>query len=119
MTRLYPKRVTENGRIVGLAIMSNGQRYGVVRSVDGTWERLFDPIQGREITASNRSLLMAGYDTIEHYLVPWVKHECGEISYLQHFKNHHHKVTMVSEQGWLIGAASADNCSHPMLWMPT
>ena len=115
----YPKRVTEDDRIVGLAIMSNSQRYGVVRNADGTWARLFDPIQGRELTACNRSFLLAGYDTIDHYLVPWVKRDRGEISYLQHFKYHHHKVTMISEHGWLVGTASADNCCHPVLWMPT
>ena len=115
----YPKRITEDGRIVGLAIMRNGQRYGVVRSVDGTWSRLFDPLQGRELTAANRNLLLGGYDSVEHYRIPWVKLGHGEISHLQHFKYHHHHVTIVSDQGWLVGTASADNCCHPVLWLPT
>ena len=115
----YPKRITEDGRVVGLAIMSNGQRFGAVRSVNGTWSRLFDPSQGRELTGANGNLLLAGYDSVEHYRVPWVKHEHGEIRHLQHFKYHHHQVTMVSEQGWLVGTASADNCCHPVLWLPT
>jgi hypothetical protein len=36
----YPKRVLEDGRIVGLAIQRNGERYAVVRSVDGVWSRI-------------------------------------------------------------------------------
>jgi len=115
----YPKRITEDGRVVGLAIMSNRQRFGVVRSDNGIWSRLFDPLEGRELTAANRNLLLAGYDSLEHYRIPWVKHEHGEISRLQHFKYHHHQVTMVSEQGWVVGSASADNCCHPVLWRPT
>ena len=115
----YPHRVTDEGCVVGLTIRKDGQRCGAVRSVNGTWSPLFTPVEGRELTAVNRQLLIAGYDLLDYYRVPWVKQEGREMTYLPHYKYHHHHITMVSEQGWAIGTASADNCCHPLLWIPT
>jgi hypothetical protein len=114
----YPHRVTDERRVVGLTIRKDGQRCGAVRSVNGTWSPLFTPTRGRELTAVNRQLLIAGYDLVNDYRVPWVKEEGREMTYLPHYKYHHH-ITMVSEQGWAVGTASADNCCHPLLWILT
>lgn len=117
--KFYALRVTDEGRVAGLTIRKDGQRCGAVRSIDGTWSSLFTPKLGRELTAVNRQLLIAGYETDNDYRVPWVMQEGGEITYLPHYKYHNHHVWMVSEQGWAVGSASADNCRHPLLWLPT
>lgn len=112
----YPRCVTDEGRVVGLTIRKDGKRCGMVRSTNGKWSPLFIPTQGRELTAVNRKLVIAGYDLVNNYRVPWVKQEDSEMTYLPHYKYHHHQITMVSDQGWAIGTASADNCCHPLLW---
>lgn len=114
----YPYRLVDGGRIAGLTIGRNGERCGAVRADDGKWYLLFKPAVGREVTAVNRQLLIAGHEIVSDYSIPWVKEEGGDIAYLPHYKHHHHRITMVSEQGWIIGTASADNCSHPLLWIP-
>lgn len=114
----YPHRLTDEGRIAGLTINKNGERGGAVRGINGMWSPLFTPAPGREFTAVNRQLLIAGYDSVNGYDVPWIKREGGEVMYLPHYKYHHHVITKVSEQGWAVGTASSDNCRHPMLWTP-
>jgi len=116
MVSFYPYRLTDDRQIVGLAITRSYNRYGVVRNVDGTWSLLFEPTQGREMTAVNRHLLIAGYDQVNEYRIPWLKPNGSDMTYLPHYKFHHHQITKISEQGWAIGSASADNCSHPLLW---
>lgn len=86
----YPQCLTDDGRVVSLTIKRDGQRCGAVRNVNGTWISLFTPTRGRELTAVNRQLLIAGYDLTNNYRVPWVKQEGGEILYLPYYKYHHH-----------------------------
>ena len=118
LTAFWPRCLTEDNAVVGLTIRNDGQRGAAVRNVDGSWAFLFTPSPGREFTAAKGAQVIAGYDTINHYGIPWVKRENEQIVYLPHFQYHHHKPTMVSEQGWILGTASADNCCHPILWVP-
>lgn len=112
----YPHILTNDKRVVGLSIGKNGHRIGMVGDVNGVWIPLFEPVLNRELTAVNRKLLIAGYDLVNNYRVPWIKRESEEIEYLPHYRNHHHQITMLSEQGWAVGTATADNCCHPLLW---
>ncbi len=114
----WPKKLTEDDAVVGLTIRSDGQRGAAARRADGTWSELLTPASGREFTAANGMRVLAGYDTIDHYQLPWVMREKEEITYLPHFQHHQHQPTMVSEQGWVLGTASSDNCYHPLLWIP-
>lgn len=114
----WPKCLTEENAVIGLTIHNNGQRSAAVRHADGTCAFLLSPSPGREFTTAKGTQIIAGYDQIDGYGIPWVKQENEEIAYLPSFKYHHHKPTMISEQGWILGTASADNCCHPLLWIP-
>jgi len=114
-----PHRLTDEMEIVGLTIRQDQQRCAAIVDTKGDWSFLFDPLNGREFTAANRKLQFAGYDLIDQYRVPWLENTFGEITnYLPYFKYHHHRISMVSDEGWAIGTAASDNCCHPILWKP-
>ncbi|MCC6946237.1 MAG: hypothetical protein IT539_00585 [Bradyrhizobiaceae bacterium] len=112
----WPHRLTDDGSVIGLAIEANGNRLSAIRQSSGAWERLFEPALGREFTATNSKGMIAGFEKTEDYMIAWFKRPNENITYLQGFKHHNHRPTAVSEDGRILGFASADNCTHPIMW---
>ena len=114
----WPIHLTEDDAIIGFTTGTNGQRALVVRGLDSTWETILPPLAERHFTAANSKRLVAGHDEIDDFNVPWVKLENEEVAYLPYFQFHHHRPMMISNNGWIVGTATADNCCHPLLWVP-
>ena len=112
----WPKSLADDGTLTGLIIYDDESRGAAVKRPNDDWEITIEPLNGREVSAANKSGLIAGHDRCDEYNIPWIYSEPEQISYLPHLKYHHHRPYMISEHGWIVGVATSDNCCHPLLW---
>lgn len=117
---VYPRRRTRDGTTVGTAIGQDHTRRIVSCDSSGEWSVLAAWNRGGELMAADSHGNLVGWENVDRYEVPWLWRR-GETasSRLPHYRFHHHRPHLINDQGWIVGAASADNCSHPLLWVPS
>lgn len=114
----YPRRVTSGGVVVGTSIREDGLREIATWSDPEGWRSFGTSSHGREVTGSDEFGHLVGYETLDGYRIPWSWASSGDFKYLPHYRYHHHVPSAISDRGWIVGTASADNCRHPLLWSP-
>jgi hypothetical protein len=106
-----------DGRLVATAL--GFDRRGVVLASDGTWSDLPLP-RGNEVVAVNDAGWLAGYTTTDRYRTGWVWRLDGDHkpATLPAWRFHDTQASAVAPGGLVVGHASADRCSHPLMWRP-
>ena len=111
----FPSFLTPHEVIAGTALDRDGTRREMRRLADGTWETIVLPRSSVVVCGDDDVLV--GFDKIAGYTKPWIW-PLGEESrlYLPSVEHHHTSPTAISTNGTVLGVASADGCSHPILW---
>ena len=119
-TSFFPLGSTGAGTVVGMMIFKDGKRHVAVCSVMGAWSSPDGLRRPFEAVAIDTSGNIAGRATVDDYQVPllWLADDQA-VSQLPAVRRHHTAPTYLAEDGIVLGVASADNCAHPIRWVPT
>jgi hypothetical protein len=113
----FPARLTPGGSVLGTTQDAKHHRGTAVRYADGRWQHI--PLRrGAHLTCGTDQVL-AGAELVDGYEVPWIWTPGGsEPSYLPYYLNHYNRPMAIGSDGRIVGTASADYCSHPVVWTP-
>jgi hypothetical protein len=81
----------------------------------GTWERLGTEDGWIPVDINNKKGAL-GRVKIEGIDRPWLRRSTGEIVLLPYITDHHTSPLAINNFGIVVGAATADRCSHAMVW---
>ena len=111
-----PVGMLPDGQLVAMAL--GFDRRCMVMASDGTWSELPLP-RGYEVVAVSDAGWLAGYTTTGHYRTAWVWQLGGnrQPAPLPAWRFHDTQASGVAP-GVVVGQASADRCSHPLMWRP-
>jgi hypothetical protein len=110
--------VTRDGKVIGMCLWPDGRRGVGLTDLDGRLESINIP--GFELGAvGDDGEVLAGRQESGTVTVPaiWRRGD-RETEVLPHLRNHHHAVFGLSWP-FVVGVATADRCSHPLLWQAT
>jgi len=112
-----PIGMLPDGQLVATALGSDRRAMTMAR--DGIWSNLPIP-RGYEVVAVIDSGWLAGYTTTDHYRTAWVWQLDGGRgpTVLPAWRFHDTQANDVAPGGIVVGYASADRCSHPLMWRP-
>lgn len=106
--------ITGSHDVVGIRL--DGAKRQAVRSIDHqTWEPLGPP-PSWEPTHVSHTGLVAGYFQREGFGNPWVLETGTSLTTLPGYHRHYHRVVASGADGWLVGTATTERCSHALLW---
>lgn len=118
----YPKRLTADGGVVGTAIMRSSKREIATWDQRDGWGSLGAASHDRELSGASTipPQTLVGDTEREDFRVPWLwDHATNQYGLIPHYVHHHHHLSHVSNEGLIVGNASSDRCSHPLLWTPS
>jgi len=114
----FPTKLTQTSSVIGTTIDKSGRRGAATRGDSGTWQRIFLR-QHAHLTCGTERIL-AGAEMVSGYEIPWMWASGEQVpTYLPHFFNHHCRPTAIGPLGHIVGTATGDYCSHPVLWIPS
>jgi hypothetical protein len=112
--KFFPTFITEDRVVIGTAIDHDNTSRSFKRHPDGAWELL-----ARTPTCGNQSML-AGHEKVGGYSVPWIWLASEEAPRsLPRYSGHHTMPTAINSTGSIVGIATTDTCSHPIIWRPS
>jgi hypothetical protein len=113
-----PVAIGETGRVFGWTRDHNGEAISVVSDSDRSWKSLDLPT-GAYLGAVSEDWGLAGHLRVDGFERPWVRtNEMDRPVLLPHFAYHHHRIASVTAAGVIVGNASSDHGSHPLVWAP-
>jgi hypothetical protein len=106
--------ITGSHDVVGIRL--DGAERQAVRSTNHqTWEPLGLPPSWEPNHVSHTGLV-AGHFQREGLGSPWVLRASTSLTTLSGYTHHHHRVVASAANGWLVGTATTERCSHALLW---
>ena len=114
----YPIALTSDGATIGTAIFHDHSREiaAVTRQADGAPWVTHPTAENSQ--RSTPGLPRGSRDTPPVQRALDLATDRTVFVDLPHYRHHHHQPMMISVRGWIVGSASADNCNHPLLWVP-
>jgi hypothetical protein len=114
-TNVYPIALNDEGAVLGQGRNIHSQEVAFLCMPGGRWERLgtddcWIPV---DITNKGEVLGRVKIDGIDR---PWLHRPTGEIALLPYATDHDTSPAAINNLGNVAGAATADRCSHAMVW---
>lgn len=114
-TNVFPIALNDDGIVLGQGRNIHSHPVAVMCEPAGTWERLGTDDGWIPVDINNRGEVI-GRVMIDGIDRPWLRRSTREIVLLPYATDHHTTPAAINNVGHIVGGATADRCSHAMMW---